>query len=372
MPVLPESYTDGELKSITQNLLHAIEGARPGEMSQGVSSIPNPLPPQTLVEDGEAFQIMVVGGTTFQSARARFTNGELVIDETRECELPLLETRQTFLSLIETYIEGDISVLALNYSFPIQAFVRDNRLDGTALRSVKHHQLEGLLGQPVGQEIEDYLNPTREYPLSVTCAHDTTSLLLAGRQHTHKEHPVGGVIGTGMNFAFLEDERVINLESGNFSDFPQTETGKRVDAESDTSGEQQFEKEVAGAFLPWHYNIFVKEHSSLDGEPISDAAQLSELAENGDQFFQDIARRLMRRSARLAACQMAALFHFRGREHTTFIMEGSLFWEGWKYRQTITRTLKLLDVPSSAIRFVYVPNSSLLGAGQLVRASHGK
>jgi len=368
MPVLPEQYADCELKSITQNLINAFEGARPDEMSEGVSYIPNPLPPHTLVEDGEAFQIMVVGGTTFVSARARLQNGDLVIDTTRECELPLLETRNTFLSLIESYIEDDISVLALNYSFPLKVFIRENRLDGAALRSVKHHRLEGLLGKPVGQEIEDYLTPLRKTPLRVTCGHDTTSLLLAGYHHTGKEHLIGGVIGTGMNFAFLEEGRVINLESGNFSDFPQTETGKRIDEESNAPGEQRFEKEVSGAFLPLHYNIFLQEHSSLDGEPVSDAEHLSELAENGEPPYQDLARRLMRRSARLSACEIAALFHFRGREHTTFVMEGSIFWKGWKYQQTITRTLKLLDVPSSAVRFVHVPNSSLFGAGQLVRA----
>ncbi len=369
MSVLPESYTDHDLKSITQILTRAFESVAPGEMENGVSAIPNPLPPCTLVAEDEPFQIMVVGGTNFRSARARLHNGQIIIDEVQECELPLLATRKTFLSLLSAYLMDDISLLAVNFSFPLQAFLREDRLDGTIMRGSKQHTLTNLKGKTLGQEIEAYVNSTRTPPLSVTCAHDTTCLLLAAYEQTGQSPLIGGVIGTGMNFARLENERVINFESGNFSNFPATETGQKIDEESDTPGEQQYEKEVAGAFLPLHYNHFLQ-FRNAEFTPISTTEDLSGIAADDHHPHRDVARRLLHRSARLAACQIAGLFHAGGRDPLTFAMEGSLFWKGWNYRKTITRTLKLLDVPPSAIRWTHIEDSALYGGGRLVVASN--
>ena len=47
-------------------------------------------------------------------------------------------------------------------------------------------------------------------------------------------------------------------------------------------------------------------------------------------------------------------------------MQGSLFWKGPNYQETLTETLVILGVPAGAIECVRVEHSDVIGAAKLI------
>lgn len=94
-----------------------------------------------------------------------------------------------------------------------------------------------------------------------------------------------------INFAlFRQKDQVVNLESGNFDKFPQTNEGKMIDKHSAFPGRQLFEKETAGSYLFQHFNI----------EPrLSSTKELDEVSLRGDLKASRLAQSLLARSAKL-------------------------------------------------------------------------
>ncbi len=73
-----------------------------------------------------------------------------------------------------------------------------------------------------------------------------------------------------------------------------------------------------------------------------------------------IARRLFEHSASLIACQIAGITEFKKRD-MTFVMEGSLFWIAWRYKQMVETYVKQL-VPEYSVTFEEI--SRTLGCGR--------
>ena len=69
---------------------------------------------------------------------------------------------------------------------------------------------------------------------------------------------------------------------------------------------------------------------------LASTEELSKIAEKGNET----AQKLLERSASLIACQIAGIYRYKCRERFQtvpyqFIMEGSLFWQGWKYKAMV-------------------------------------
>ena len=54
----------------------------------------------------------------------------------------------------------------------------------------------------------------------------------------------------------------------------------------------------------------------------------------------------------------------------TFVMEGSLFWKGYKYKETVEQTVKQL-LPEYCIKFIRLENSDILGGAKLLSGFNG-
>ena len=50
----------------------------------------------------------------------------------------------------------------------------------------------------------------------------------------------------------------------------------------------------------------------------------------------------------------------------TVVIEGSLFWNGWQYRENVTETLVRLELDPAHVNMVRVDNSSVLGGARLI------
>ena len=176
--------------------------------------------------------------------------------------------------------------------------------------------------------------------------------------------------------------------------------GRTVDQSSAKPGRALFEKETAGAYLYKHFNIIIKK-KGIDYPQISSTEELNRISLDQDYSSSDqakhesrevwslnssrqartiinprvskIAKSLLERSAQLVACQVAGILLLRQAQDQNdkknsdmvFNMEGSLFWKGNGYKETVDQTVEQLTAEDN-VKFVEIKDSAILGAAKLV------
>ncbi len=351
------------LQEIQSNFHSELEHA---SHAQG-SSLPfilNPLPAKPLVANDEIFQVMTIGGSVYRRAMLKKTHNGLEILTLNYGNQPQFVTEDDLLAFLDIHIDTHIKHLAVNFAYPITPIFDNGKLDGILINGTKENQFFGLTNKKVGCEIEKYIKEKRNQEISVSIANDTVCLILSGLTQTTWDHLAAGIVGTGVNFAlFLDKETVVNLESGAFTGFQPTPTGQAVDAFSKNPGKQLFEKEVSGAYLYQHFNHLVNT-KAIDHPQLRETADLSYVAQKNIPQVSAIAKEHMRRSAAFVATQIAGIASFK-KQPLTFIMQGSLFWKGRDYKETVEEYVKHL-LPDFKINFIDVANSDILGAAKLI------
>jgi hexokinase len=260
------------------------------------------------------------------------------------------------------FVHTDVRQLALNFAYPLEPVFENGVLDGRLVSGSKENDFNGMINEKVGQLITDDLQEFRGQSLKVSCANDTVCLLLSGLTSYKEQELFGGIVGTGVNFAFFTGDRtLVNLESANFDKFSISEAAKHIDRDSIRSGQALFEKEVAGAYLYQHYN-FIIEQKNLAFPRLTRTADLGEVAKK-DDVSGEIARNVLDHSASLVACQIAGIAEFKKRD-IVGIMEGSLFWKGHNYKTLVETYLGLLTEYS--VTFTRIDDDSILGAAYLL------
>ncbi|HLB60047.1 MAG TPA: hypothetical protein VJL83_00385 [Patescibacteria group bacterium] len=369
-----------------------------------LSSLPfikHTLAPNPLVKPGEEFQSLTIGGSICQSDRMRI-DGNVHSLNHKVLEQPAFNSVAEFLTYVESLIDPNVRVVALNFAYPLNPVARNGLLDGILVSGSKENTFTGLVGKPVGETIEQYVKQKLDHVIRVSVANDTICLLLSGLTKYRGDELAAGIVGTGLNFAiFLDGHTAVNLEAANFNQFEQSPEGKIIDKKSSAPGTALFEKEVSGAYLYKHFNL-IAERNGLKIR-ISSTKELGKLAEYAEHFTHDnrhselgsesmelnrfrvppslklqraskpgmtnegklaqIAHTLLQRSADLVACQIAGIMEFQKRD-LIFIMQGSLFWKGYKYKETVDKTVKRLT--KYRAQFVKIENADLFGAAKLI------
>lgn len=345
------------LQIISQNFTNELISSAKGEKTS-LAFIKNTIPSSPIVQDGEMFQVMVIGGTNFINAFLAKKDGNITINKIEEDKLPLLETKEIFFSFIEGYLDPKTTVLALNFAYPLLPVFEMGRLDGTILYTSKEHQFTGLIGKKICATFQEYIAEKRNQKITVSAANDTICLLSSGlTQHT-AQGLAAGIIGSGINFAiFLDDTTLINLEAGAFNKFPRSKAGIAIDNASTQKGINIFEKEIGGKFLGQYYNLLAEENGlSLK---ITSAEELDTRARSDDK----IAQQVLEHSAQLVASVVAGIMEFK-QSDMTFVMQGSVFWKGYQYKEIVAKTVKQLT--SYSVDFIRVEHADILGAAKLV------
>lgn len=279
-----------------------------------------------------------------------------MIHEKRQGQQPLFRKQDVFFSFIAKQIKKEIPYLAINFAYPLTPVLTNNFSDGVLLSGTKENQFQGLVGKIIGKELSRFLQKEIQTDFIVSVANDTICLLLSSANIYPRKSTACCIVGTGVNNAFFKDDTtVVNLESANFSHFPQSEAGKYIDQMSQKRGSALFEKEISGAYLYQHYNFF------NPTSPLHTTEQLSLLAKsttpNGE-----LARSCLHTSAQLAATSIAGILNYK-KQNLTFLMDGSLFWRGYEYKETVMRTVSSLTAYKAT--FVNNKDSAILGAGYL-------
>lgn len=357
--IIPDSAT---LQSITRNFLDELKSSAIAPTGS-LPFILHQLPEGAVVPENESFQVLVIGGSICKTARVVGSNGSISILQKQEVPQPVFTTLNDFLTFISNQLFDNVNYLAINFAYPLRPIFEEHVLDGVFhLAGTKEHAFEGLLGKMVGQTIRDYIAEKKNKKLQVSVANDTVCLLLSGLVSQKWENLAAGVVGTGLNFAlFLERIRIVNLEAAFFDKFPMSEAGKKIDSDSQHPGNSLFEKEVSGAYLYQHFNVLAADQG-LATKSITCTEELDVLARS-EQSGATLARQLLERSASFVACQVAGITLFEDRD-VTFVMEGSLFWNGWQYREHVESYVKLLT--HHKVTFIRIEESGILGAAKLL------
>ncbi len=351
------------LKSIQLDFYKELEDSYAGKKTS-LPFILHSLSSTPLVAENETFQVMVIGGSVFKQAIGRKKKDGVSFSEKKQEELPVLRTKEDFISLVERNLDPHARVITLNFAYPLGPVFDCGRLDGVLLSGTKEHSFEGLVGERVGQQLEEYFYKKYKRKILFTVANDTVCLLLSGLSKASWEKLACGIVGTGINFAyFLGPHDLVNLESANFNKFPISPEARAIDLRSTEMGKALFEKETAGGYLYQHFNSIIAKQK-LPYPPITSTWELKKLALQDASLASKVARGLIKKSAALIAAQIAGIVLFKKRD-MTFVMEGSFFWEEDIYREYVERFLQML-APDRRVTFVAVEDSPFAGAAKLI------
>ena len=348
------------LAQISKSFARELQNGKMGQKTS-LPFIRHTLAQISIVENDEVFQVMVIGGSYYQKALMQKTDGLIKMLSHSEGTQPPFLKEHSLMEFLEKHIDPQVKTVAINFAYPLKPINRKGRLDGVLANGSKENTFEGLVGHALGERVEKYFQENLNRILNVSCANDTICLLLSGLMHHTWDHLCAGVVGTGLNFAlFLDEHTVVNLESNKFE---QSEAGKIIDDASVAPGSAFMEKEVSGAYLYHHFNIEAKKRS-IALEKISSTKTIDEYAKNEDQKIATLAQDILHHSASLVAVQVAGILEFCQRD-LTFIMQGSLFWKGYKYKETVEKTVRDLS-PNFQASFIQIEHSDLYGAAKLV------
>ncbi len=354
------TYPTDSLQEISQNWSNELRLASQGLSTSLVFAKHKVTKPIDSVFDG---LVMVIGGSNLVVSRVSRRNGKIEILSYQKSPLPKLSSKQILFELVEKQIPDNISKIALNFAYPLSPTQNEQVLDGILIASSKEHSFDGLIGEQVGLQLEKYLKGKLKKDFKIAVANDTVCLVLAGLSKSQSENLIGGIVGTGFNFGlFIDDSVVVNLESANFDKFEQTDTGKQICANSLDPKKGIYEKEISGAYLYQHYNLIAEQ---TGWQKVSSTQELSMLAsQNSEQA--KIAQKLLQRSASLVAAHITGICLFKQNQNLNIIMEGSLFWNGWNYKNLVYDELAKLGITIGKLEIFKLERSYILGAAELI------
>lgn len=351
------------LRQVKTDFLSDLHQAALGQQTS-LPFIRHHLGKASLVKSGDIFQALVIGGSIYQKATMKKEGNQVqIIEHDQEPQPPFL-TKADFMTFLETHIHPDVEVIALNFAYPLMPVLRNGMLEGILQSGSKENSFDGLVGTQVGEEIETYMKHVHGRTIRVSLANDVICLLLSGLISHEWDAIAAGIVGTGLNFAiFLDKNTIVNLESANFTHFPQSEAGKEIDRLSASPGVALYEKEVSGAYLYQHFNILAKKRG-IPFHVIDSSEQLDALVHHEIKEVAELAQEVLDHSASLVAAQIAGILEFAKRD-LNFIMQGSLYWKGDGYRERVMHLVIEL-VPDYHASYEQILHSDLLGAAKLV------
>lgn len=354
--------THEQLVTIRDNFLSELTLASQGKESS-VSFIKHELSPTPLVQQGDVFQVMAVGGSIFKKALVKKQGESLIILESSEIVQPQFPTEESILTFLASQLHPDISVLALNFAYPLSPMQTAGFLDGTLLRGSKENTFQGLIGKKVAETLTQYFLSQFQRTIKIAVANDTICLLLSGLSQKKPLELAAGIVGTGMNMAIFSDEKTaVNLEAGGFSKFELSQAGKNIDENSLHPGEARFEKEISGAYLYKKYALIAEERGLTSN--VRSTLELDAKAHEQSTPEALLARDVLAESAQMIGAALSAICLYYKRP-VTFNMEGSLYWKGYSYKETVTNTVLTLS-PEYQANFISIADSIFLGAAHLV------
>lgn len=353
--------TSSQLQSTSQHIALELTAAERGAKNS-FQFIRHTFSHTPLVKSGEVFQILTIGGTVFKKALAKKEAARVTLLQSEEKSQPVFPTEESLLVFILSELSPQVTTVAINFAYPLTPIFEQGKLDGILISGSKENAFTGILGKRLCQTIERYVLEKTQRHIQVSCANDTICLLLSGLIEKTASQLAAGIVGTGLNFAlFLDEKTGVNLEVANFDKFPVSEEGKQIDAGSISPGSALFEKEVSGMYLFQKFNLLAEKHGVDTRIHATDELEL--LVTRTDKAG-EIARFVLAYSAQLVGCVLAGISLYK-KSSLTFVMEGSLFWKGYQYKELAQQTAVQV-APQFPPTCIAIADSYFFGPAQLV------
>jgi len=409
--------------------------------------IPTYMPLPTGNEKGYSLAIDM-GGTNLRVMIVKLSGKqatpEIILSSKRELSRREMDTdAQTLFAVIAREIQklllqlellnrknnniGSIEEVGFTFSYPVKMV---NRNSGIIVALSKELAAKDLLGQDpfvlLFQALTALPVQTQLYPLSALKAaallNDTVTELIYGAYLKNNEDSdyqcrIGGIIGTGYNFALLLDtnailkfkeaeypsrQMIVNIEAGNFdaASLPKTIFDQWVDQKSLKPGFYRLEKMVAGNYLgritAWilkeliqtdnlfnansdiieKINNFTCVHMSLleanypgnqeKARELLKELGISPVMDEELSIIHEITTLVSTRAAYIAAASVAAIVLFidpKLEQKHTIALDGSVFgkYPGYKAKMLVTLH-QLLGNKAEQIKLEYISDGSGIGA----------
>lgn len=361
-----------QLKEIAQSLQTKVENGLNKDNTE-IQCIPTYITPKTTSVNGSAL-VLDLGGTNYRVATVNFADGKASIHPENGWKTDLTVMKKPGFTREDLYREQSdpVKEIKIDGKMPIGycfSYPAGSMLDGDAklLRWTKGVDIKGMVGEPVGKPLLDYLNKENGKKFTdVKVINDTVASLFAGLTESDYDAYIGLIVGTGTNMAtFINADRIkklnpdyklsglipVNLESGNFNPPYLTGIDDKVDACSDSKGAQRFEKAVSGMYLG---EILKSVFPCDEFEARFDAQKLTNIMNYPDihkKRYVDVAGWIYERSAKLVAASIAGLVlvltsHDPSIKRVKLVAEGSLFWsehrKGKDYKNMVMSELQTL------------------------------
>src|SRR5258708_38763096 len=107
------------LQSIHSNFEQELALASQNQKTS-LAFIHNTIPSTPLVKNGETFQVLAIGGSMYRNAIMEKKDDKVCINYEVTDKLPIFALKEDFFEFMETQIDPNVSVLALNFEYPLE------------------------------------------------------------------------------------------------------------------------------------------------------------------------------------------------------------------------------------------------------------
>lgn len=263
--VSAEAYSADELlKNFIKEMEHGLSG-----QESSLAMIPAYVGAEGEVPMGKPVAVIDAGGTNLRVCTVKFTeSGEVELSGFSKQPMPGRFEEQSKAQFYEVLVDAleqlteDYDSIGFCFSYP--ATIKPNH-DGELLHWTKEIKIPELVGQHVGEGLNEALKARGLKEKNIVVLNDTVACLLAGMaqgQRFNASSYIGFILGTGTNTAYVEQNskigkvedlnegsQVINVESGGFAAYERSAIDVKLDVESENPGGHVFEKVLSGVYM---------------------------------------------------------------------------------------------------------------------------
>lgn len=402
---------DFSMKELVSDFLSEMEKGLSGKESS-LLMLPTYIQADGEVRANQPVVAIDAGGTNFRAAKVYFdSNLKLITENIQKGKMPGVEeelSKETFFNALADYLKDYKSVSdKIGFCFSYAAEIFPNK-DGKLLEWSKEIKAPEVVGQMIGEEL---LAAMRTPEKQMVLMNDTVSTLLAGkaaRAVKSYDTYIGFILGTGTNTSYIEankniiktdgldmeDNQIINIESGAFTLAPRTDIDVAFDNTTKNPGRYAFEKMFSGGYFgglcTYALKTAAKEGVFADPSAFENLEELTTeqvnkyvhgiedaksvlpgvfTNESDKLVAAEIIDTLIERAAKLVAANLAAVILKTGKAKSAekpvlMTIEGTTFYKLHGFQVMFEKYLNdfLSGENKRHYEIVEVENSSLLGA----------
>lgn len=242
---------------------------------QGASMdmIPTWTTPPSESPKNQSVIVIDAGGTNFRSCLVQFdAEGNPSISEMQKQAMPATDrefSKKEFFSTIASFLDHlKNKATRIGFCFSYAMSITPEG-DGKVIQFSKEIKAKEVIGSLVGESLSEALVERGwKKPEKIILLNDTTAALLAGastaKSGKQYDSYVGFILGTGMNAAYIESEKIKKIttqasgdcapqivvtESGKCNKLPSCTFDLDFDKTTNSPGLYNFEKKCSGAYL---------------------------------------------------------------------------------------------------------------------------